>query len=122
MRGRRLSDARRELMFDTWIGNSIGRAALAAGATTQADSAFDACLNARRGEAIALFVDEEPTFAYWPQGYYYQGLVRDALHNAGAADLSRSYLSLRAQSTADPLVNHIRDRLAEPRAGTRSSP
>ena len=116
----RMRDA--NVMFDTWIGQfDLGRAALAAGATTQADSAFDACLNARRGEALALFVDEEPTFAYWPQGYYYQGLVREALHNAGAAESFRKYLSLRAQSTADPLVKQVRDRLTEPRAGTRSS-
>ena len=52
-------------MFDTWIGLfDLGRASLEAGLFTQADSAFDACLNARRGEALSLFLDEEPTYAY----------------------------------------------------------
>ncbi|HET9269812.1 MAG TPA: protein kinase, partial [Vicinamibacterales bacterium] len=45
-------------LFDTWIGQfDLGRASLAAGLYPQADSAFDACLNTRRGEALALFVD-----------------------------------------------------------------
>ena len=49
-------------LFDTWIGQfDLGRASLEAGLYPQADSAFDACLNTRRGEALALFVDEQPT-------------------------------------------------------------
>ena len=57
--------------FVTWIGTfDLGRAALAAGATSQADAAFDQCLNARRGEALALFVDEEPTYAFIVPAFY----------------------------------------------------
>ena len=32
---------------------------------TEADSEFDRCLT-RRGEALSLFLDEEPTFAFLP--------------------------------------------------------
>ena len=61
-------------LFDTWIGQfDLGRASLEAGLFAQADSAFDACLNARRGEALALFVDEQPTYAYIAPVHYYLG-------------------------------------------------
>ena len=67
-------------LFDTWIGQfDLGRAALAAGLFPKADSAFDACLNARRGEAVALFVDEQPTYAYLAPVYYYLGRTRQEL-------------------------------------------
>jgi hypothetical protein len=99
-------------VFDTWIGQfDLGRASLAAGALIQADSAFDVCLNARRGEAISLFVDEEPTFAYLPQVYYYQGQVREGLKSAGFADSYKAYLAIRGSSTEDPLVREIRKRV-----------
>src|SRR4029078_12227977 len=46
-------------LLDTWIGHfDLGRAYLAAKAYPQADSEFDRCLK-RRGEALALFLDEE---------------------------------------------------------------
>ena len=51
-------------LLDTWIGRfTLGRAYLEAGAFAQADSELDRCA-ARRGEALALFLDEEPTFAF----------------------------------------------------------
>lgn len=98
-------------VFDTWLGQfDLGRASLAAELFTQADSAFDTCLNARRGEGIVLFVDEEPTAAYLPQAYYYQGLVREGLKIAGAPESFRQYLAIRGQSTEDPLVAEARQR------------
>ena len=57
-------------LFDTWIGHfDLGRAFLEAGALTQADSEFDRTI-ARRGEALSLFLDEEPTFGFFPPVYY----------------------------------------------------
>ena len=79
-------------LLDTWIGHyDLGRAYLAAGAFTQADSEFDRCLT-RRGEALSLFLDEEPTFGLFPPVYYYQGRVREALKNTNFADSYRVYL------------------------------
>ena len=102
-------------LFDTWIGQfDLGRASLAAQLFTQADSAFDMCLNARRGEGLALFVDEEPTAAYLPQAYFYQGLVREGLKSAGASESFRQYLAIRGQSKEDPMVPDARKRV-EPR-------
>lgn len=96
-------------LFDTWIGLfDLGRASLAAGAFPQADSAFDVCLNARRGEALSLFVDEEPTSAYLPPAYYYQGRARQGIGTAGFRDSWDRYLEIRGESTEDPLVEAVR--------------
>ena len=65
-------------LLDTWIGDfDLGRAYLAAGAMLEAEAQFDRCVK-RRGEALALFLDEEPTFAYFPQVLSYQAQLRGA--------------------------------------------
>jgi tetratricopeptide (TPR) repeat protein len=62
-------------LLDTWIGRfELGRAYLDAGAFAEADSEFDRCIK-RRGEALLLFMDEVPTYGYFPPIYYYQGRV-----------------------------------------------
>jgi serine/threonine protein kinase/tetratricopeptide (TPR) repeat protein len=97
-------------IVDTWLGRfELGRAYLAAGAIPQADSEFDLCIT-RRGEALSL-MDEGPTYAYFPQVYYYQGRVREELKTAGFADAYREYLRIRGQSTEDPLVPDVRRRV-----------
>jgi tetratricopeptide (TPR) repeat protein len=97
-------------LLDTWIGDfDLGRAYLEAGLFVQADSQFDRCLK-RRGEALSLFVDEEPTFGYFPPVYYYQGRVREGLKNAGFADSYRAYIDIRGKSSEDPLVTDARQR------------
>jgi eukaryotic-like serine/threonine-protein kinase len=104
-----LSDANGVL--DTWIGHfDLGRAFLAGRQFIQADSEFDRCLK-RRGEALSLFLDEEPTYAYFPQVYYYQGRVREELKNAGFADSYRAYLKIRGESNEDPLLPDVRRRV-----------
>lgn len=105
-----LNEANTQL--DTWIGHfELGRTYLAAGAFPQADSEFERCLN-RRGEALALFLDEEPTFGVFPMVYYYQGQVREGLKSARVAESYRAYLEIRGRSTEDPLVPELRKRIA----------
>jgi eukaryotic-like serine/threonine-protein kinase len=97
-------------MLETWIGHfELGRAHLEAGQLIQADSEFDRCFK-RRGEALALFLDEEPTYGYLPALYYYQGRVREALKSAGFAESYRTYLDIRGKSSEDPLVAEVRRR------------
>src|SRR5581483_3430757 len=73
-------------ILDTWIGRfDLGRAYLDAGAFTEADSEFDRCLR-RRGEALALFLDEVPTYGFFPPVYYYQGRVREGLKSSTFAE------------------------------------
>jgi len=98
-------------LLDTWIGRfELGRAYLEADAFTEADAQFDQCMK-RRGEAIELFDDNVPTFAYFPFVYYYEGRAREGMKSAGFADFYRSYLAIRGQSSDDPLVADIRHRL-----------
>ena len=97
--------------FDTWIGHfDLGRAYLETeGAERRADSEFDDCLK-RRGEALSLFIDEEPTYGYLPIVYYYQGLGRQKIGTAGYRDSYKQYLSIRGNSTEDRLVKDVRAR------------
>ena len=80
-------------LFDSWIGQfDLGRALLEAGLFAQADSAFDACLNARRGEALALFVDEQPTYAYIAPVHHYLGRTRQELKSTRFREAYQEYL------------------------------
>jgi tetratricopeptide (TPR) repeat protein len=97
-------------LLDTWIGHfDLGQAYFEADAMPQADAQFDRCFR-RRGEALALFLDEEPTYGFFPPVYYYQGRIREALKNAGFAESYREYLTLRGQSKEDPLLADVRRR------------
>ena len=69
------------------------------------------CLNSRRGEALSLFVDEEPTFAYLPAAYYYRGLVREAIETVAYRESFERYLEIRGDSIEDPLLDEIRERM-----------
>jgi hypothetical protein len=66
----------------------------------------------RQGEALALFLDEEPTFGFFPAVEYYQGLVREGLGTAGFADSFRRYLEIRGAAGEDPLLPEVRRRAA----------
>jgi serine/threonine protein kinase/Tfp pilus assembly protein PilF len=100
-------------LLNTWIGHfDLGRAYLEAGAFAEADSEFDQCVK-RRGEAIELFMDNVPTYAYFPPVYYYQGRVREGMKSEGFADFYKTYLSIRGQSSEDPLVSEVRRRIGQ---------
>jgi tetratricopeptide (TPR) repeat protein/predicted Ser/Thr protein kinase len=100
-------------LLDTWIGRfELGRAYLEAGMFTEADSEFDQCAK-RRGEAIELFMDNVPSYAYFPSVYYYQGRVREGMKSEGFADFYKTYLGIRGQSSEDPLVSEIRRRIGQ---------
>jgi len=97
--------------LDTWIGHfDLGRAFLEAGEYIRADSEFDRCIK-RRGEALSLFLDEEPTYSYLPSVYFYQGRAREGLLTAEFRDSYRKYLSIRGKSSEDPLVQEARRRV-----------
>jgi hypothetical protein len=55
-----------------------------------------------------LFLDEDPTFSYFPPVYYYQGRVREGLKNAGYTESYKAYLAFRGQSKEDPLLPEVR--------------
>jgi eukaryotic-like serine/threonine-protein kinase len=97
-------------LVDTWIGHfDLGRAYLEAGAFIQADSEFERCLK-RRGEALSLFLDEEPTYSLLPPVYYYQGLVKEGLKSPASIESYRAYLSIRGNAAEDALLQDVRKR------------
>jgi tetratricopeptide (TPR) repeat protein len=97
-------------LLDTWIGHfDLGRAFLESGQLPQADGEFDRCIR-RRGEALALFLDEEPTYGYLPPVYFYQGRVREAMKSEGFAESYAEYVKIRGNSTEDPLLPDVRRR------------
>ena len=100
-------------LLDTWIGHyELGRASLAAGLFVEADSEFDRCVK-RRGEALELFMDNVPTFGYFPPVYYLQGRAREGLKSPGFAESYSNYLSIRGQAGEDPKLPEIRRRLGQ---------
>ncbi len=97
-------------LLDTWIGRfDLGRAYVELGAFTEADSEFDRCAK-RRGESLALFLDEVPTYGYFPLVYYYQGRVREGLKSPSFADSYKKYLDIRGAADQDPLLPEIKHR------------
>jgi len=106
-----LNDANK--LLDTWIGRfDLGRAYIEAEAFTEATSELDRCI-ARRGESLALFLDEAPTAGYFPIVYYFMGRAREGLKSSGAAESYRAYLSLRGNAGEDPLLSEIHRRLGQ---------
>ena len=95
-------------LLDTWIGHyQLGRAYLERGAYIEADSQFSTCFR-RRGEAMALFLDESPTYGYFPLVHYYLGRAREGMKTESFADSYRSYLSIRGKAGEDPLIAEIK--------------
>ena len=100
-------------LLDTWIGRfELGRAYLEAGAFTEADSEFDRCIK-RRGETLALFLDESPTYGYFPSVHYYLGRAREGNKSSGFAESYRTYLSIRGKAGEDPLLSEVHKRAGE---------
>ncbi len=102
-----------QALADSWLSRfDLGRAYLAAGAFAQAHSEFSLCQN-RRGEATALFLDEVPTYRYYPATLYYLGRVQEALKSPAAADSYRAFVALKAADSAEPQVVDARRRIAK---------
>jgi hypothetical protein len=58
-------------------------------------------------------LDDLPTYSFLPPVYYYQGRILEGLGSKGFADSYHTYLSIRGQSMADPLVAEIQRRLRQ---------
>jgi tetratricopeptide (TPR) repeat protein len=100
-------------LVDTWIGRfELGRAYLEAGMFVEADSELDRCMK-RRGEALEIFQDSTPTFAYFPPIYFYQGRVREGLKSPGFAEPYHTYIGIRGKAAEDPLLPDVRRRLRQ---------
>jgi serine/threonine protein kinase len=105
-------------LFDTWIGHfDLGRAILDVATATKdpnafatADAEFDRCIR-RRGEALSLFLDEEPTVGFLPPVYYYRARAREGVSPASAKEAYNAYLAIRGNSKEDSLAQDARKRV-----------
>lgn len=85
-------------LVDTWLGHFLlGKAYLQAEQFTEAYSEFETCLN-RRGETISIFLNDLPSFRYFPEVYYYLGRAQEGLGSAGATESYQKYLQLKAKA------------------------
>ena len=89
----------------------LARTYLEAKASTEAYAEFDTCIK-RRGEATAVFLDDVPSYRYFPPVYYYLGLTQDALKSPAAAQSFNTLLSIKEKGAGDPLAENARKRLA----------
>jgi eukaryotic-like serine/threonine-protein kinase len=97
-----------KILLDTWIARfSLGKAYVEAGLFTEADSELDLAIQ-RRGEALSLFLDQYPTYGYFPSVYYYLGRARQGQNSRGFADSYERYLSIREKGGEDPLLPEVR--------------
>ena len=107
---RKFQDARQ--LTDTWQARfDLGRAYLDAGAFPEASSEFENCLK-RRGEVTAIFLDDLPTYHYFPPVFYYLGRSQEGMKSPGAAERYRTFIGMKEKSEADSLVTDARRRLS----------
>jgi serine/threonine protein kinase/Flp pilus assembly protein TadD len=97
-------------LLDTWLSRyDLSRAYLEAGMFPQADSELDRCMK-RRGEALSVLLDEEPTFGHYPYVFLVKARILEALESDGAAAAWRTYVETRAQGSDDPQLIEARKR------------
>ena len=100
-----------QALADTWLGRCAqGRAYLALGAFAEAHSELERC-SKRRGEAAAVFLDDVPSFNYYPPVHYYLGLAQEGLGSDTASGSFERYLSIREKGGQDPLLLDARRRV-----------
>ncbi len=82
-------------LADTWPGRVIlARAYIALGEFASSTSELDAATT-RSGEAVAVALDDVPTFRYFPQVDYYKGVAQAGLKSAGANDTFAAFLAIK---------------------------
>jgi len=98
-------------LADSWLAHfDRGRAYLELGAFTEADGDFEACVK-RKGEATAVFLDDVPTFHYFPLVLYYLGRAQEGLNSPSANDSYKQFVAIKTNGDGDPLVADARRRI-----------
>lgn len=96
---------------DTWLGRyDLGRAYVDLGAFTEADTELEICVK-RRGEATAVFLDDVPSWRYFPPALHALGRAQEGIRSPAAADSFKAFLAIRGSAGGDPLVADARRRL-----------
>jgi tetratricopeptide (TPR) repeat protein/predicted Ser/Thr protein kinase len=104
-----LGEARK--LADAWlIRFALGRAYLEAGAFPEANVELELVLK-RRGEATAVFFDDNPSYRYLADLHYYLGRTREGLGSPDASESYRTYLAIKEPGEGGRLVADARRRL-----------
>jgi eukaryotic-like serine/threonine-protein kinase len=100
-------------LADTWMGRlDAGETYIELKAYEEAESDLDVCLK-RRGEATALFLDENPSYLVFPPAYYYLARAQEGLKSPAAADSFKTFLAMKEKADPDPLIADTRRWLAK---------
>jgi tetratricopeptide (TPR) repeat protein len=100
---------------DTWLGRLfLAEAYLEAGSFIEAHAELDLCLK-RRGEAASVFLNDIPSYRYFPVVYYDLGQAQEGLGSPMAKESYRTFLTIKAKDESDPLVKDARLRLGSTR-------
>ena len=80
---------------------------------TVAAAEFDRCLSPeRRGEATAVFLDDNATYHLMPPVHYYLGLTREGQKRANdATEVFKTFLDIKAKGDEQGLVTDARKRI-----------
>ena len=103
-------EAHRQL--DTWIGHFLlGRTYLDAKEFPQAYAEFELCLK-RKGETASVFLNDLPTFHYFPPLFYYLGQAQEGLGSESASQSYLEFLKIKKKDDgSDPMVKDSRNKL-----------
>jgi tetratricopeptide (TPR) repeat protein len=101
---------------DSWIGHyGLGRAYLAAGVHTDAQTEFDACLS-RKGEATTMLLDDIPTYRFMASTRYYMARAQEGQGSpaatAAAKESYKAFLKIKEKGDEQGLVADARRRVA----------
>ncbi len=102
-----------QTFVDTWFGHfALGRAYLESEEYIEAHSEFELCLK-RYGETTAIFLNDLPTFSYFPPVLYCYARAQEALNSPGAKESYQKFLKIKEKGDeGDPLVEDCLRRLA----------
>jgi tetratricopeptide (TPR) repeat protein len=102
-------------VLDSWIGHfGLGRAYLAAGDFTNAQTEFDACVS-RKGEATNMLLDDIPSYRVMAAVRYYMGRAQEGQGSPAAAAAAqesyKTFVAIKQKGDEQGLVADARRRV-----------
>jgi tetratricopeptide (TPR) repeat protein len=99
-------------LADAWlVHRELGMIYLRQRKYVEAESEFEKCIS-RRGEATALFLDDQPSYGYFPEIYYYLATAQQGYSSPVAGATFRKFLEIK-KTMEDRLVSDASNKLAK---------
>ena len=101
-------------LFDVWLAHfDLGVAYVRVGHYAEALAELETCTK-RRGEAVAMFLDDIPSFRYLATLPYWLARAQEGVGmKTSSTENFKAYLALRPASLTDPLAGDARQRLGK---------